>query len=302
MSNPLSTPFMKKVFKISFLTKKTIYQKREVLFHLKNHKLVLLGSFLLLGIVSLALIGPFLSPYSYDATNLVQKNSSPSLSHIFGTDDLGRDLFTRSSFGARISLFVGISAAIIDLFIGALWGALSALSPKKGDELLMRICDILNTLPHLLVVILLLMLIGPGLSSIILALTITGWITMARIVRSQILQLKNADYILAAKALGASPTRILFHHLLPNAMGPILVTLTLTIPSAIFSEAFLSFIGLGVQAPIASWGVMVNDGLSAMTYYPWRLFVPATLITVTILGFHLLGEGFRDILDPKGEL
>jgi oligopeptide transport system permease protein len=164
---------------------------------------------------------------------------------------------------------------------------------------MMRVADILYTIPYLIVVILLMVIIGPGITTIIIALTITGWINMARIVRSQILQIKQQDYVNAAFALGASRKRILLRHLIPNAMGPIIVTLTLTIPSAIFAEAFLSFLGLGVQAPIASWGTMANDGLPALRYYPWRLFFPAIFISLTMLSFNLLGDGLRDAFDPR---
>ena len=163
----------------------------------------------------------------------------------------------------------------------------------------MRLADILYSIPYLLVVILLMVIMGSGLATIIIALAMTGWINMARIVRGQILQLKQLDFVKAATALGASRRRILLRHLIPNAMGPIIVTLTLTIPSAIFAEAFLSFLGLGVQAPIASWGTMANDGLPAMRYYPWRLFFPASFISLTMLSFNLLGDGLRDAFDPR---
>ncbi len=163
----------------------------------------------------------------------------------------------------------------------------------------MRFADILYSIPYLLVVILLMVVIGSGLSTILIALTFTGWIPMARIVRGQILQLKNLDYAKAAFALGASQSRILFRHLLPNAMGPIITTMTFTIPTAIFAEAFLSFLGLGVQAPVASWGTMASDGLVAMSYYPWRLFFPAFFISLTMLCFNLVGDGLRDAFDPR---
>jgi len=164
---------------------------------------------------------------------------------------------------------------------------------------MMRIADVLYGLPYLLTVIMLMVVMGSGLVPIIVALTIIGWITMARIVRGQILQLKRLEYVQAAIALGASPRRILLKHLIPNAIAPILVTMTLTVPSAIFVEAFLSFLGLGVQAPVASWGTMAADGLPAMRYYPWRLFFPATFISLAMFAFNLVGDGLRDALDPK---
>jgi oligopeptide transport system permease protein len=208
-------------------------------------------------------------------------------------------MFTRIWWGARISLFIGMTAALIDGTIGILWGSIAAYCGGKIDELMMRLCDVLYAIPYLLVVILLTVIRGTGIGTILIAMTFTGWINMARICRSQILQLKELDYITAARSIGASPARILFFHLIPNAMGPIVATMTLTVPTAIFTEAFLSFLGLGVQAPAASWGVMVSDGVSAMRYYPWRLFFPAAMITLTMLSFNLLGNALRDALDPR---
>jgi oligopeptide transport system permease protein len=247
----------------------------------------------------LALFAPLLSPYSYSDIHLEWKNTPPSLRFWFGSDELGRDLFTRIWWGARISLFIGITAATIDMAIGVLWGSLAAYAGGKVEELMMRICDVLYAIPYLLVVILLTVIRGSGIVTILIAMTLTGWINMARICRGQILQLKQTDYVTAAHAIGASPARILFVHLIPNAMGPIIASMTLTIPTAIFTEAFLSFLGLGIQAPAASWGVMLNDGLSAMRYYPWRLFFPAAMITLTMLSFNLLGNALRDALDPR---
>lgn len=257
------------------------------------------GLFILCFLIFMAIIGPFLTPYTYYETHLQMKNQPPSLHFWFGTDELGRDLFTRVWWGARISLFVGISASLIDLIIGVLYGSLAGSWGGKIEEAMMRIADILYSIPYLLVVILLMVIIGSGIMTILIALTITGWISMSRIVRGQILQLKELDFVLAAQTLGASRMRILLRHLIPNAMGPIIVTVTLTIPTAIFAEAFLSFLGLGVQAPIASWGTMASDGLPALRYYPWRLFFPAGFISLTMLSFNLLGDGLRDAFDPK---
>ena len=169
----------------------------------------------------------------------------------------------------------------------------------KTEELMMRFADILYSLPYLLIVILLMVVMGPGIFTIIIAMTMTGWINMARIVRAQILQLKHIDFATAAHAIGASRTRVLIRHLIPNTIGTIITTMTLTIPAAIFTEAFLSFLGLGVQAPIASWGTMANDGLSALRYYPWRLFFPAAFISFTMLAFNVVGDGIRDAFDPR---
>ena len=247
-------------------------------------------------IILMALFAPLFAQRSYDEINLSLKNLPPSASHWFGTDDLGRDLFVRVWYGARISLFVGFAAALIDLVVGVIWGGIAALAGGKTDEVMMRLADVLNSIPSLLIVICLIVVIGPGLHTIIIALSLFGWITMARVVRSQIMQIKQEGYVVAAKSLGASFSRILFKHLIPNAIGPITVTLTLTVPTAIFTEAFLSYLGLGVQAPVASWGTMASEGLPAMEYYPWRLFFPAAFISATMIAFNTVGDGMNDAI------
>lgn len=246
-----------------------------------------------------AIFGPIFSPYNYYETRLPLKNTPPCSEFWFGTDELGRDIFTRIWMGARISLTVGISAALIDMFFGIFFGAFSGMVGGKVDEVMMRIVDILHSVPTLLIVILLMVVMGSGIMTIIIALAITGWMNMARIVRGQILQIKQCDFVLAAKLIGANKFRILLRHLIPNCIGSIITTVTLTIPVAIFIEAFLSFLGLGVQAPIASWGTMASDGLPALRYYPWRLFFPAIFISLTMLAFNLLGNGVRDAFDPR---
>lgn len=266
---------------------------------LKLNRFATIGLYTLIVLLVMAIIGPLLTPYTYYETHLHLKNQPPSHQFWFGTDELGRDLFTRVWWGARISFLVGIVASFIDLVIGVLYGSLAASFGGKIEEFMMRLADILYSIPYLLVVILLMVMIGSGITTIILALTLTGWISMARIVRAQILQLKQLDFVKAAQSMGASRFRILFKHLVPNTLGSIIVTVTLTIPTAIFAEAFLSFLGLGVQAPIASWGTMANDGLPALRYYPWRLFFPAGFISLTMLSFNLLGDGLRDAFDPR---
>lgn len=250
-------------------------------------------------IIFLAIIGPWLSPYTYYENHLHLKNLPPSGDFWFGTDDLGRDIFTRIWYGARISLFVGFAAALIDLLIGVLYGGFAAFSGGRVDEIMMRFADTLSSIPYMLKVILIMCILGSGLLPILVAMTITGWVNMARIVRGQIIQLKQQEFVLAARALGASSFRILTKHLIPNSIGPIMVTVTLTVPTAIFAEAFLSFLGLGVQVPVASWGTMANDGLPAIRYYPWRLFLPAGFISSTMLAFNIIGDQLRDSLDPK---
>lgn len=272
---------------------------KDVWRRFRFNRMALIGLTVLTLLLLMAIIGPFLSGYTYYDTNLANNNQPPSAHHWFGTDDLGRDMFTRVWYGARISLFVGVTAAIVDLIVGVIWGGVAALGGRRTDELMMRTADILYGLPYMLSVIMLMVVLGSGLVPIIIAMTIIGWIPMSRIVRGQLLQLRELEYVQAAVALGASFPRILFKHLIPNAMGPIIVTMTLTVPSAIFTEAFLSFLGLGIQAPVASWGTMAADGLPAMKYYPWRLFFPAAFISLTMLAFNLVGDGLRDALDPR---
>jgi oligopeptide transport system permease protein len=265
----------------------------------RKNRVALTASAFLLILILIALFGPLLSGYTYYGIHLAEKNLPPSAAFWFGSDDLGRDIFTRTCYGARISLFVGVAAALIDLIIGVLWGSVAAFAGGYVDEIMMRIADILYSIPNLLVVILLMVVMGSGLIPILIALTIMGWINMARIVRGTILQLKTLEYVVAAQALGAGFSHIIARHLIPNSIGPIIITMTLTIPTAIFIESFLSFLGLGVQAPIASWGTMASDGLSAMQYYPWRLFFPAAGISSAMLAFNVVGDALRDALDPR---
>lgn len=257
-------------------------------------------SLTILGFLAIfALIGPWLSSYGYDEIHLSQKNSPPDSIFWFGSDELGRDLFTRIWWGARISLFIGAAAAVIDLSVGIFWGSVAAIFGGKIEEAMMRICDILYAIPYLLVVILLTVVLGSGIKTLLIAMTCTGWIGMARMIRGQILQIKSLDYVTAARSMGGSATHILLYHLLPNAVGSIIATATLTIRTAILTEAFLSFLGLGIQAPAASWGMMISDGLSGMRYYPWRLAFPSAMIILTMLALHLLSDAIRDASDPR---
>ena len=265
----------------------------------RKNKLAIFGVVVIILLAIMSLIGEPISGQSYDKTNLMNVNKSPSADHWFGTDNLGRDVFARTWYGAKISLFIGLMASLIDLIIGVVWGAVAGFFGGKVDEYLMRIADVLYGVPYLLVVILLMVIMPQGLWTMIIAMTITGWISMARIVRGQVMQLKSEEYILASSSLGASNFRLMFRHLVPNTLGPILVTLTLTIPTAIFTESFLSYLGLGVPAPRASWGTMSSDALSAFQYYPYQLFFPAFFICLTILAFNVIGDGLRDALDPK---
>nr|WP_229745351.1 ABC transporter permease [Pullulanibacillus pueri] len=267
---------------------------------LRKNKLAMTGLVVLIILILLAIFGPIISLHSATKQVFTDQNLPPSKTYWFGTDALGRDMFARTWYGARISLFVGFMAAFIDLFIGVIYGGISGYKGGKVDSVMMRIVEILYGLPYLLMVILLLVVMGPGLSTIILALTVTGWVGMARIVRGQVLQIKNYEFVLASKTFGTKTMKIIRKNLLPNTMGTIIVQMTLTIPSAIFSEAFLSFLGLGIQPPYASWGMMANDGLSAiLTGFWWELFFPAFFISLTMYAFNVLGDGLQDALDPK---
>ncbi|WP_407942191.1 ABC transporter permease [Microaerobacter geothermalis] len=267
---------------------------------LRKNKLAMFGLYIIIFLAIMSIIGPYMLPYSYSDQSLTEANQPLSKAHWFGTDDLGRDMFVRTWYGARISLFIGLTAAIIDLVIGVIYGGISGYKGGRTDSVMMRIVDVLYGLPYLIVVILLMVVMGPGLLTIIVALASTGWIGMARLVRGQILQIKQQEFVLAARTLGASTSRLLFKHLIPNSMGPIIVNMTLTVPLAIFAEAFLSFIGLGVQVPMASWGTMASDGVvTIISGQWWRLFFPAFFISLTMFAYNVFGDGLRDALDPR---
>ena len=232
--------------------------------------------------------------------NVYEKNGIEDRYHWFGTDDLGRDQWTRVWYGARISLYIAVLAAVIEFFIGVTYGGISGFFGGRVDAFMQRIIEVLVGIPYLIVVILMILIFEkPGVLSITLAMVITGWISMARIVRGQFLKLRDQEYVLASRTLGASNRSLIFKHLLPNVLGPIIVTSMFTIPSAIFTEAFLSFIGLGIAAPEASLGSLVNDGFRHINTYPFLLIIPSIAISLLILSFNLLADGLRDALDPK---
>ena len=272
---------------------------QDVRARLFRDPLAVFGLAVIVVILAAAIFGPMISPYEYDAQDFMVSDEPPSMVHWFGTDMFGRDLLVRVLYGARISLAVGFLASFISLFIGVIYGGISGFAGGKTDNVMMSIVDVIYSVPVMIYVILLMVVVGPGLKSIFITLGISYWAPMARIVRAEVMRLKHEEFILAARVIGASPRRILLRHLIPNAMGSVLVTLTFSIPGAIFTESFLSFVGLGVSAPMASWGVLCSDAVGALSVYPWQLFFPAGAISITILAFNFLGDGLRDALDPK---
>ncbi|WP_409347129.1 ABC transporter permease [Paenibacillus sp. MBLB4367] len=266
---------------------------------LKKNRLAMAGLIILILLVLLAVFAPLFSAYDYQTQDLTMKNQRPSGDHFFGTDDFGRDLWTRVWWGTRISLFIGITAALIDLIVGVLYGGISAYYGGRIDDIMQRFIEIVYAVPFLLITILMIMIIGPGIWTIIIAYTITGWVPMARLVRGQILTLKEQEYVLASRTLGANGFRIIAKHLIPNALGIIVVQITFVVPGAIFVEAFLSFVGLGIRPPLASLGTLLSDGANYMRYHPHRLLFPTAVFSLILLSFNLLGDGLRDALDPK---
>ncbi|MHB8105989.1 MAG: ABC transporter permease [Candidatus Cryosericum sp.] len=270
---------------------------------LRHNRLAVVGFWIIIALFAIAIFGPMVSPYNYADQDLENTFQSPTLRHPFGTDQLGRDQMTRVMYGARISLAVGVVCAALNFLIGVTYGGISAYFGGRVDDVMMRIVDILYGIPTLIIVILLTVLFkDKGVSPLInvfIAIGLTYWLPMARIVRGEILSLKEREFALAAKTIGAPNNRILFKHLIPNAMGPIIVTVTLEVPSAIFTEAFLSYIGLGVSAPVASWGVLASDGTEAIRSFPYLVLFPALAICLTMFAFNFLGDGLRDALDPR---
>lgn len=330
----LFKPLKKNNLQNELNTTLNITYRQNVWWRLKENRLGFSALAIIVLLSILAIIGPYLTPFSYSGQILALKNKAPGYTFYlkykensngtikiieysekplkneegfkvekrifwFGSDALGRDLFTRLWHGARISLFIGIVTAFIVFIIGVTYGGIAGYFGGWIDEIMMRIVEMLACIPFLLYVILLMVLLEPGLKAILIALGFVYWLPLARLVRGQILSLKEQEYVDAARVAGAGSWRILFKHLLPNALGPIIVYVTLAIPEAIFTEAWLSFVGLGVGAPIASWGSLVKEGFQGIRSYPWQLFFPAFFITLTILAFNILGDSLRDAFDPR---
>ena len=274
---------------------------------LKANKVALFSLIMIIVIIAFAIFGPIvvekLFGFTYKSTDKTASNLWPNAQHWFGTDNLGRDLFVRVMYGARYSLIIAFAASVLNLVIGVLYGGIAGFLGGKVDNIMMRIVDILYSIPTLIYVVLLMNVLktegSSGMFAIIVAMAISSWVGMARIVRGDILQLKQQEFVLAAKTLGASKTRILLRHLIPNCLGSIIVTMTLFVPSAIFTEAFLSYIGLGLNAPLASLGTLANDAKGLLTTQPYQLLFPAAMICLIILAFNLFGDGLTEALDPK---
>ena len=263
----------------------------------RSNRRALIGLIVLLFIVLLAVIGPLFSPYPYDGMG-TEVNCGPSAAHWFGTDALGRDLFTRVLYGIRISLFVGFVSTLINCAIGVLYGGVAGYVGGRVDAVMMRFVDVLYAVPSLLYIILLMMMFGANVGSIMLGMCISGWVGIARLMRTQVISLKGREYVLAAYTEGAGPARILFKHMFSNAMSPILVQATLAIPQAIFQEAFLSFIGMGISAPQASLGTLAQDARMYMAIYPHQMVCPIAMICIIIFALNFISEGLSEALDP----
>ncbi len=260
------------------------------------------ASMIILALITLlAIFGPLVSPHPYDEIYWDVMGIPPTLesAHWFGTDSIGRDLFVRTMYGARVSLMVALLATTVSLLIGVVYGATAGYAGGRTDNLMMRFVDIMYSMPFMFFVIILMVIFGRNIFLIFVALGAVEWLTMARIVRGQALNVKNKEFIEAAVASGVSTGAIIVRHVIPNVLGPVIVYLTLTIPQVILIESFLSFLGLGVQEPLTSWGVLISDGAKEMETAPWMLVIPAAFLAATLFCFNFIGDGLRDALDPK---
>jgi len=266
---------------------------------LRKNRLALAGLLVLGTFVTIAILTPWIAPYAYDAQNLNLGATPPSAAHWLGTDVFGRDLLTQIMYGGRISLAVGFVATAVALLIGISWGAIAGYLGGRVDAVMMRIVDILYALPFMIFIVLLMVVFGRNLLLLFLAIGAVEWLTMARIMRGQVQALRQQEFVEAAISLGLSPLTIVRKHLVPNALGPIIVYTTLTIPSVMLLEAFLSFLGLGIQPPKTSWGLLISYGAETMEEYPWLLIYPGLALTITLFALNFLGDGLRDALDVR---
>ena len=266
---------------------------------LKSNKVALTGGSFIVFLIILSILTPWIAPYDYSFQDLSLGPSSPSIMHLLGTDTLGRDLLTRILYGSRISLLVGFIATFVALFIGVIWGTVAGFYGGKIDTVMMRIVDVLYGIPFIILIILLMVIFGRNLVLLFMAIGAVEWLTMARIVRSQVMSITQQEYVMASKAMGVSNLSIIYRHLIPNTLGPVIVYATLTIPQVMLLESFLSFLGLGVQPPMSSWGLLIRDGAVAMEEYWWLLVFPASIFSITLFSLNFVGDGLRDALDPR---
>jgi oligopeptide transport system permease protein len=267
---------------------------------LRRNKLAVFGLGILTLFITVALLTPWIAPYGYADQDLDLGASGPSAEHWLGTDGFGRDLLTQIMYGGRISLAVGFIATAVALVIGVTWGAVAGYMGGRVDALMMRVVDILYAMPFMIFIVLLMVVFGRNLLLLFLAIGAVEWLTMARIMRGQVQALRQQEFVEAAVSLGLSPFTIVRRHLIPNALGPIIVYTTLTIPSVMLLEAFLSFLGLGIQPPQTSWGLLISYGSETMEEYPWLLLFPGLALTLTLFSLNFLGDGLRDALDVRG--
>lgn len=272
---------------------------RDSYYRLSKNKMAVVSFFYLLLQVILAIFAPLIAPFPYEETDLLLGAVAPNAEHWMGTDDLGRDIFTRTLYGARVSLAIGALAVLVSVVIGIAYGATSGFLGGRIDYLMQRILEVLYAIPFMLFVIIVMVIAGRNIYVMFIALGAVQWLSMARIVRGQVISLKQMEYVDAARSIGVSNAKIIARHMVPNILGPVIVYTTLTIPSVILEEAFLSFIGLGVQEPMSSWGTLINYGVEAMEVYPWMLLFPCLTLILTLLALNFLGDGLRDALDPK---
>lgn len=272
---------------------------QDAVSRLRKNRMAMLSLYFLMILILISIFAPWLAPYSYEEQNLSLGASAPSVQHWLGTDILGRDQLTRIMYGSQISLAVGFIATFVALTIGVLWGAIAGFVGGRVDTLMMRAVDALYALPFTIFIILLTVVFGNSLLLLFLAIGAVEWLTMARIVRGQVLMIKKQEFVDAAISMGLSPWRIIYRHLIPNVIGPVIVYTTLTIPSVILLESFLSFLGLGIQPPASSWGSLISSGVETMEEYPWLLIFPGVVLTLTLFSLNFLGDGLRDALDPK---
>jgi oligopeptide transport system permease protein len=281
-----------------------VYEQRSSLWldawiKLRKNRMALFGFAVLLVLCVVSLLTPWIAPYSYEQQDLMLGATPPSAAHWLGTDIFGRDMLTRIMYGGRVSLMVGFIATAVALVIGILWGSIAGFIGGRVDAVMMRIVDIMYALPFMIFIVLLMVVFGRNILLLFVAIGAVEWLTMARIVRSQVMALRKQEFVEAAYSMGLSRWAIIRRHIIPNTLGPVIVYTTLTIPSVMLLEAFLSFLGLGIQPPQSSWGLLINYGVETMEEYPWLLIFPGITLSLTLFALNFLGDGLRDALDPR---